>query len=58
MLILPLTIAQDVDPEDVTLYGNGLGDSDSEANDSVDEATAHYEPVPYVHPLVSKFTFH
>lgn len=39
----------DVDPEDVALDGNDLGDSDSEADDNVDEATAHYEPVPYVY---------
>jgi hypothetical protein len=47
---LLLIICLDIDPEDVALYGNGYGDSDSESDDGIYEARAHYEPVQYVHP--------
>jgi len=45
MVVLLLIMTLEVDPEDVPLYGNGLGDSDSEVDDNVDATTAHYEPV-------------
>jgi hypothetical protein len=42
-------MAPDIDPEDVGLHRNGLGDSGSETDDNAADASAHYEPVPYVH---------
>jgi len=55
VIVLPLIITPDIDPEDVALYGNDLGDSDSETDDNIDEASAHYEPVPYVHLQCENF---